>query len=133
MRLCNPRKPRKIGGIAVHAEHAFGNDDPGRRLASLLREQFLEVTEIVVPEADLPDPGGSAAVMETRVIQPVGKYRGARHCGEQGRQDRRVGLPARCEQQRGFGSLEGRDPTFDRKMRFTGAGYQTRRARSGAV
>jgi hypothetical protein len=65
--------------------------------------------------------------------QPVGKDRHAGHGGEQGRDHRGIGLPARGEDQRRLGPLECGDPGLDREVRIAGAGHQPRSAGPGAM
>src|SRR3546814_9595174 len=61
--------------VAIHAEHAFGDDEAPARLARARGKQLFKMVIVVMAEADLPDPRRSATMVQAGVDQPVGEDR----------------------------------------------------------
>src|SRR3546814_16326348 len=61
--------------VAIHAEHAFGDDEAPARLARARGKQLFKMVIVVMAEADLPDPRRSATMVQAGVDQPLGEDR----------------------------------------------------------
>ena len=86
-------------------------------------------------KADLTDSCGHAALVQARVVKSVGENKRLCPKGiamEQGRQGGRVGLPARSQDQRGFGAFEAGNLGLDQGVGFKRAGHKARCARTRA-
>lgn len=118
-----------VGAVAVHAEDRFGDDKT--EFARMLDEQFVEVGEVIVAEADLLH--ASEAGMQTGMIEPVGEDQGIvaefQQCGEY----RTVELIAGGEDQCRLGAFEACELFFQRQQLGTGAGDEPRGAAAGAM
>ena len=67
---CGQRGQRRhVGAVAVHAEDRFGDDET--EIAGMRRQQFVEMGEVVVAEADLPQT--LAAGVQAGVVEAVGE------------------------------------------------------------
>ena len=122
----------KIGAVAVHREHAFGEDQPRGRIAPLVREQLVEMIAIVVAEAVLARACCGDTGVHAGVDQPIGKDRRARHRLQQRGNDRGVGLPSGREDECGLGALECGDPRLELRHCLAGPRDQSRCPRAGA-
>ena len=136
MPLGDVGQARHVGADAVHAEHALGEDEPARPLAGAGRQQALKMIQVVMPETHLPRACGLAAVMQTGMDQPVGEHQRrspARPGGQQRRNHRGIGLPARAEHQRRLAPLGCRQLGLHGFVDLEGPGHQARGAGSRSV
>ena len=59
--------------VAIHGEHALGQNEPGPLIALILIQKLREMGGVGMAVAELPRAGGLAAEMHARVIEPVGE------------------------------------------------------------
>ena len=59
--------------VAVHREHALGQDEFRPLISLILTQKLAEMRGIAVPVTDLPRPGRLTAEMHAGVIEPVGE------------------------------------------------------------
>src|SRR3546814_18751417 len=64
--------------VAIHAEHAFGDDEAPARLARARGKQLFTMVIVVMADAALPDPRRSATMVQAGVDQPAGEDRRGR-------------------------------------------------------
>ena len=122
---------RQRRDVAVHAEHGVGRNHLAPRLRR--REAAGERRHVPMRIADERRAGQERAVVEARVVQPVGEHR-IRAPGERG-QDREVREVAGRERERagrGARPYESRELGFERGMRREVAADEMRRRRSRA-
>ena len=133
-------QPGHVGPVAVHAEHAFGDDEAHRLAAGAGlgagRQQAFQVVQVVMAVADLLHAGGLAAVVQAGVVELVGieldlalAGGGAQQRGQHGG----VGLPARGQQQGGLGALEPGQLGLDLFVQVQVAADQSRGLGAGAA
>ncbi|CAM5196153.1 hypothetical protein CDEN61S_01849 [Castellaniella denitrificans] len=125
---------RHVAAVAIHAEHAFGHDHAPSRLPGPRAQQGLEVIQVVVAEADLPDARRPAALVQAGMDQPVDvDLRVGAQRPRQRRQDRRIRLPSGGKQQRGLRALGACDPGLGRGAGRAGAADQPGGSRARPV
>ena len=91
------RDVRERRHIAVHREHALGQDEAGPVISLILIQKLSEMGGVAMTVAELPHAGGLTAEMHARMIEPVGEDErlGTEHCFvEQRLKHRGVGLKA---------------------------------------
>ena len=76
------RDVRKRRHIAVHREHALGQDEAGPVISLILTQKLREMRGVAMTVAELPHASGLTAEMHARVIEPVGEDErlGTEHC-----------------------------------------------------
>ena len=122
--------------VAIHGEHALGQDEAGPLISLILTQKLGEMGGVAMPVAELPHAGGLAAEMHARVIEPVGEDErlGTEHgLVEQRLEHRGVGLEARRHHQRGRLPLERGKLGLDRRKQVEIAGDEPRGAGADAV
>ena len=122
--------------IAVHGEHALGQDEFRPLISLILTQKRAEMGGVAMAIADLARAGRGAAEMDARVIEPVGENErlGAEHAPvEQRLQHRGIGLEARGHDQRRRLLLQRRDLGLDTCEQIEVAGDETRGAGAHAM
>ena len=89
--------------IAIHGEHALGQDELRPVISLILTQKLAEMGGVAMPVADLPHPRRLTAEMHAGVIEAVGEDErlGAEHVAVEKRLEHGgVGLEARCHDER---------------------------------
>ena len=103
--------------VAIHGEHALGQDEARPLISLILTQKLAEMDGVAMTVADLPHASGLTAEMHARVIEPIGEYErlGAEHGPvEQRLKHGGVGLEAGRHHQRGRLALERGNLGLDR-------------------
>ena len=66
---------RQIGAVAIHAEHAFADDQHMRILGAVLTQQCFEMIAIIMLKPYQPRPAQHRALQQGMVDQAIRQYR----------------------------------------------------------
>ena len=117
--------------IAVHAEHAIGQDQAPAGAGGKFTQQLVEMIEIVVAEKVSLGAGELGARQQARMAQLVGEDHIAHP--HQARHDAEIGEVTAAEHYGIIGALQRRQTRFEGLVERMIAGDQTRRAGADAV